>query len=81
ERKEIREKSVMQLEAFNIGARSLEQAVENGALLHHEAAIMRYHASHQGAEVFHDDNTRRAIERAVTRLGREIARAGADANE
>lgn len=81
ERKEIREKTVIQIEALNLGARALERAVENGALLQREAAIMRYHASHDGAHLFTDKLTRRALERAIARLDREIVDTGDDANE
>ena len=58
ERKEVREKSVMQLESLNIGACALERAVANGAKLHREATIMRYHASYKGAFIFQDAHTR-----------------------
>lgn len=81
ERRRTGEKTVMQLEAVNVGACALERAVENGALLHREAAIMRYHASHKGAFMFTDDHTRGALKAAVARLDREIAHAGADADE
>ena len=75
------EKTVMQLEAANVGACALERAVENGVPLEKEAAIMRYHACHKGAFIFMDDNTRGALKAAVARLDREIAHAGADADE
>lgn len=73
ERKEVREKSAMQLEALNIGARALELAVVNGALLHHEASIIRYHANYKGAYMFTDERTRGALKAAIARLEREIA--------
>lgn len=81
ERRRVEEKSVMQLEALNLGACALERANENGALLHQEAAIVRYHACHKGASIFTDERTRRALKAAVARLNREIAREGADADE
>lgn len=79
ERKEVREKSAMQLEALNIGARSLEEGVANGAHIHHEAAILRYHAAYMGAHMLMDDRTRGALKEAVARLERDIAREEADA--
>ena len=80
ERREVREKSAMQLEALNIGARALELAVANGALLHHEAAIVRYHANYKGAFMFTDERTRGALKAAVARLERDIAREEEEAN-
>lgn len=74
ERKEVREKSAMQLEALNIGARALELANANGAELRHEASIIRYHAGYKGAYMFTDDRTRGALKAAVARLERDIAR-------
>lgn len=61
----IEHKSEHVMQAFDIGARAIESRVANGAKLHHEASIMRYHASNPGANVIHDKYTRQAIEVAI----------------
>lgn len=80
DRKEIEEKSITQYNALNVAASVLEQANADGANMHHEACIMRYHACNIGAILFCDAYTRKALKAAVFQLNKHIERNGGGEN-
>jgi len=68
DRKEIPEKSTMQLNALHIAAAILEQANADGAGLIHEAGILRYHANNITSTLFCDKYTRNALKTAIRKI-------------
>ena len=80
DRKEIPEKSVMQINALHVAAMIVEQANEEGANLIHEAGILRYHANNIGAALLCDDYTRNALKAAIRKINGYIAARGGDEN-
>ena len=75
-RRDVREKTQMQLDALNIGANALEKAAETDPGLTQKAHIMRYHAGNKGAYMFQDDFTRGALKAAVSCIKKDAARYG-----
>ena len=72
-RKEIRIKNILQLEALHTAATLLEQACADGANLGREAKILRYQATNTGAFLFCDDITRGALEAGLRQIEKRIA--------
>lgn len=80
-RKEIPEKSIIQINALHIAATILEQANAEGANLIHEAGILQYHASNIAATLFCDEYTRHALKMAIRRIDGYIEAHGGGAND
>lgn len=72
-RKEIRIKTILDMQALNVAARLVEQANENGASMYREAGVLSYQAANEGAFLFQDERTRQALKAGLHEIKKEIA--------
>lgn len=79
-RKEIEEKSFVLCNAITVAAAIVERANADGANLHHEAGVLRYHANNITATLFCDEFTRNAIKAGIRQIDKYIEARGGGEN-